>query len=279
MVVSLKELMEEAERESFAVPAFNITDTHNLLAVVQAAEEVGSPIILQIWRGVLEDRAGLLLIKLAFGAAKICRVPALVHLDHGESLEQIVKAIKLGFHSVMIDRSLDPYPENLRLTRAAAEIAHMAGLPIEGEIGHVGSAARPSTEDRLTDPDQAAEFARETNVDLLAVAVGTAHGIYKRRPQLDFERLKAIRSKTGLPLVLHGGSGTPCDQLRRAVELGVRKVNIATDLFVSAVEGMRRAVEREGWAISYHRLMGEGREAVKAKALEIMDALGSSGRT
>jgi fructose-bisphosphate aldolase class II len=235
----MKELLLDAQRNHYAVPGFNAFNMESLQAMIEVASDEQAPII------VMAEQRDLLyagldyiyyLMKAAQGGTKL---PAALHLDHGNDLEIIAKAIEIGFSSVMIDGSQLPYAENIKVTASVVEKARAKGVTVEAELGHVGGGgAEGSGASLLTDPAVVAEFVETTGVDALAVAIGTAHGVYTETPKLDFPRLKAIAQETDVPLVLHGGSGAPDDDLRQAIELGVCKINVGTDIrraFVSTI--------------------------------------------
>jgi fructose-bisphosphate aldolase class II len=231
-LVDMKVLLQKARREGYAVPAFNITDLQSIQVVVAVCEEENAPCLMEAAEPTLRTYGADYLVAMAEVAARRARVPVAFHLDHGKSFEVIMAGIRAGFTSVMIDASEKPFDENAAITKRIVDIAHACGVSVEAELGHVGVADHePTAEEKakfLTDPDEAARFVQLTQVDALAVAVGTAHGMYKYEPQLDLERLQAIAARVPLPLVLHGGSGTP--GLERTPPLGIAKINIFTDL-------------------------------------------------
>lgn len=226
-LITLREILPEARRAGTAIAAFNVGNLETLRAVVYAAEAEQRPIIIQMYQRLLDTDVSGPLVAGARWLAQRASVRIAVHLDHGARFEQISQAVAQGFTSAMLDGSALPLAENLDVTRRAAEVAHAAGLSLEGEIGHV---AFGGAEGALTDPDQAAEFATRTGVDALAVSIGTTHGYYKAAPKLDVDRAAAIAARVAVPLVLHGGSGTPEEAIREAIRRGgVAKVNIATE--------------------------------------------------
>jgi tagatose 1,6-diphosphate aldolase GatY/KbaY len=210
------------------------------------------------------------------------RVPAALHLDHGNEMEQVRECVEAGFTSVMLDCSTQSFEGNAAALRAVAELAHPRGITVEGEIGHVGRADGHAVEGQwaestLTDPEEAARYVEASGVDALAVSIGNAHGQYTRLPRLDFERLAAIRERVGVPLVLHGGSGTPPEDLRRAIPLGVAKVNVATEL-VQAVRGSllgQWQSDRNSWV---PMALTEAMGAMGGVAREWIRRVGAEGR-
>lgn len=250
MLVTMKSLLDVASAHGFAVAAPNIQNETTARAVIEAAEACNSPLIIDIAYFIPPDAPFL-------GAqakllAERSSVPIAINLDHGGSnhkdfepcLAEIMRCIQAGYTSVMLDRSSLPYDENVRQVRYIVELAHAAGVSVEAELGHVGSGDKYDVDGDtiLTEPEQAWRFIQETGVDCLAVSIGTAHGQYKGTPRLDFERLLAIKKATsGFPLVLHGGSGTGEENLRKICAMGINKVNINTDLFQAALRAVRSA--------------------------------------
>ena len=225
-LVNMKEMLVAARKSRKAVGAFNITNYEPAAAVLKAAEAENEPVIIQLYMRLFDtgkayDLCGMLQ-RLAFRA----KVPVALHLDHGNTVKQAKDALAWGYTSVMYDGSRSPYDENVKWTKFVADYAHALGATCEGEIGHVAQ----GDETALTDVDEAVSFAKATGVDALAVSIGTAHGYYKAEPKLDIPRCKAIADALpDTPLVLHGGSGTPLADVRRAIESGIAKVNIATE--------------------------------------------------
>ncbi|MBQ7182693.1 MAG: class II fructose-bisphosphate aldolase [Clostridia bacterium] len=237
MMTDLKEILALAERKNAAVPAFNCYNVESVMAVTRAARETGAPVIYQLYTRMMDTETGPYVAAAAKEGISQLKTPAALHLDHGAGLPQVIRALRMGASSVMIDASTQPLERNIAITREVVELCAEAKVYVEGELGHVGGTADEKLSD-LTDVDEAVRFAKETGVAALAVMVGTAHGVYKSAPKLDIARTAAIHLRTGLPLVLHGGSGVPDDQVRMAVEAGVRKMNFATDLvhtFLNAV--------------------------------------------
>ncbi|MDK2897721.1 MAG: fructose-bisphosphate aldolase, class [Candidatus Atribacteria bacterium] len=246
-LVSTRSVLEIAERKNFALPAFNVSNLEFMVWCLEQAQEMDYPIIVQI--APVEYRP--LDIKAMASALEALSqrysIPFSLHLDHAHEIKEVMEAIQSGFSSVMIDGSRLPFVENIKLTRSVVELAHMVGVSVEGEIGRVGGLegdehweTEGSPEDFLTTPEEAEGFVAETGVDSLAVAVGTRHGLYlDRPPKLDLDRIRAIKNRLSIPLVIHGGSGTPEDQLQAAVRLGIRKINFSTVLRVAFVDGLK----------------------------------------
>jgi ketose-bisphosphate aldolase len=234
----MKELLEKALKGGYAVPSFCVWNAESMDTVLSVCARLRSPVILmsgpcefQVLRpGLMAETAGVV--------ARGYDVPAALHVDHGDSLELIKEAVEAGYTSVMLDFSTRPFEENAAALRETVRIARPLGVTVEGEIGSVGKADSSTKEggasSTLTDPDEALRYAEATGVDALAVSIGNAHGIYTKLPQFDFERLARIHELLGIPLVLHGGSGTPDADLRRVISLGMVKVNVASE-FVNSV--------------------------------------------
>ena len=234
MLVNLKEILEIAERENIAIGMFNATGLDSLDAVIKAAEELNQPVIIAHAEvhNVYNDIS--LVGPAMIAAAQNAKVPVCVHLDHGVSLEMIYRALRLGFTSVMIDASHLPYEENLRVTKEVTEIAHAMGASVEAELGRLVTAEAGSNEkvdetlkaeDFYTNPEEARAFVEATGVDALAIAFGTSHGFYTQKPKLDFDVIKNVRAATGLPLVMHGGSGVSEEGFTTSIKNGIRKIN------------------------------------------------------
>ena len=236
MLVTLNEVLPKAQKEKYAVGLFNTIDMEMANGVLAAAENMKSPVIIGTAEillpfGGLEELAWLLR-----PMAERASVPVVLHFDHGLKEETVYKAIDLGFSSVMYDCSDKSFEENIKALREMTKYAHSKGVSVEAEIGHVGNAGCDGAADALTDPAEAKYFAEETGVDALAVAIGTAHGAYKSKPCLDFERLKKIREAVSVPLVLHGGSGLSEEDFKKTIEYGIAKVNIFTDVNCAAAK-------------------------------------------
>ncbi|GMG95463.1 class II fructose-bisphosphate aldolase [Tepidimicrobium xylanilyticum] len=229
-LVTTKEILVKARKEGYAVPAFNVTDMQSIQTVVKVCEEENAPCLLEATETTIDTYGAEYIAAIVKVAASEAKVPVALHLDHSYRYETFVKAIKAGFSSVMIDASQKPFDENVRITKEIVKLAHSVGVAVEAELGHVGQGSSDEEENKkmYTDPDEAAKFVELTNVDFLAVAIGTAHGLYKYEPKLDLDILKKISEKVSIPLVLHGGSGTP--GMEKTPPLGISKVNVFTDL-------------------------------------------------
>ncbi len=233
-LVGINQMLRDARQGAYAVPGFCVWNAEMIRTVLQAAAQHNAPVILMSGPGEFPLLPPAVLGRIARAEAEPLQIPVAIHLDHGNSLEMVAECLDAGFTSVMLDASGQPFAENIRLTSRAAEMARQAGADSEGEIGAIGRADDISVQgaraSMLTDPEQAAQFVAETNIDAVAVSIGNAHGIYAERPNLDFQRLSRISTLVDVPLVLHGGSGTPEQDIRRAISLGIAKVNVASAL-------------------------------------------------
>ena len=240
-LVTMTEMLQVARKEKRAIGAFNVANYETALAVLKAAEGEHSPVIIQVYDRLFQsdkaaDIAGTL-IRLALRSNQ----PIALHLDHGATLDHVAVALHAGYTSVMFDGSRLPYDENVAKTKLAVQLAHAAGCSAEGEIGHVAQGDKTS----LTSVEEAVSFAESTKVDALAVSIGTAHGYYKAEPKLDIARCKAIGDALPeLPLVLHGGSGTPLDAVRESIHCGIAKINIATEYMDTYLKSSRAELEK-----------------------------------
>ena len=242
MLTDLKTILDIGCKGGFAVPAFDVYNLETAYGVMQAAEEMSSPVIFQVYTRLFDTDLGKILMPSILKMADSMKVPAAVHLDHGAGDKEVDAAIENGATGVMIDASTLPMEENISIVRRTVEKAAKKNIGVEGELGHVGSAAKgDETGLQYTDVEDARSFAEETGVTALAVAVGTAHGHYKKAPVLAIDRIRDISQITGIPLVLHGGSGVPDDQIKAAIRAGIRKINFATDLCCAFINGIEKA--------------------------------------
>lgn len=239
-LVTMKEILLPARREKRAVGAFNIANYETARAVVQAAEAEKSPVIIQLYMRLFDSTKAFDLAGSLIRMAHRCNQPVALHLDHGDNVGQVKDALAWGYTSVMYDGSRLPFEENVRITRFCVEYAKAFGASVEGEIGHVAQGDETS----LTDVKEACEFAKQTGVDALAVSIGTAHGYYKATPKLDIRRCQEIAdSLPETPLVLHGGSATPLEDVRKSIQAGIAKINIATEFMDTYLKSTRRKLD------------------------------------
>ena len=304
MLVNNKDLMVPARKNGYAVGAFNVQNLESVQAVAEAATEEKSPAILQITPSVIKY-AGLPYISgLVKTAAQLAPVPLAMHLDHGEDFETASKCVEAGFSSVMIDGSFLKFEENVALTKRVVGIAHAKGVSVEAELGKLAGIEERSVEEKeaiLTDPDTAVEFVERAGVDALAVAIGTSHGAYKFKSEskLDIERLRVISERITIPLVLHGASsvpqwivekatkygasfggakGVPEDELKKAISLGIAKINIDTDLRLAFTATVREVLANSPKEFDPRKILGPAKDAMKEVAKSKMRLFGSSGK-
>lgn len=277
MLTNMIEILAKAQKEHYAVGLFNATDSDMLEAVIGAAEELRSPVIIGTAQVLLPYGELKLIAPSMIAAAKRAHVPVTVHFDHGLTFERCIEALKLGFTSIMYDGSAGNEADNLRDTAEIVRICHAFGASVEGEIGHVGMAAAGDGEirDMYTTPEEAIAFSEATGVDALAIAIGTAHGVYKAKPRLDIDRLKEIRAALDTPLVLHGGSGLSDNDFRNTIAAGITKVNIHTDLCLAGLEAMRAGIA-EG--LDYLALRQRKVDAIKAEVKKKLLLFGCAGK-
>ena len=231
---TLKEMLAKARREKYAVGGFDFCNAETAKAVFSATEKLRSPAMLIAAAAEVELCGIEDTVKIVRLVAESVNVPVCLHLDHTYDVETVCRAVDAGFSSVMIDASRFPFDKNIEMTKTVVQYAHNKGVSVEGELGAIGENKDAQHEgtgpQSLTDPKMAAEFVERTGIDALAVSIGNAHGMYATLPELDFDALKAIRDQVDIPLVLHGGSGTPLEQLQKAVALGICKVNVASEI-------------------------------------------------
>lgn len=264
MLVTSKEVLNNAKKGKYAIIAPDFIDLNSARVFVQTAEEMNRPIILS-YAQAHEDQLSLdEAAAIGKVLANSVKVPIVLHLDHGTDVETIKKAIDLGFTSVMIDASTENLEENIRRTKEVVDYAHPRGVVVEAEIGHVGSGYNyenhNNSDSIYTDVEEAKYFVKETNVDSLAVSIGTAHGLYKGEPSINFEVLHKLQEAISIPLVLHGGSGSGNDNLRRCAQEGISKINIFTDFMTAAYESIQKDKPKDYFEIK--RSADEGMKSV-----------------
>ncbi|MDO4941888.1 MAG: class II fructose-bisphosphate aldolase [Lachnospiraceae bacterium] len=249
MLVNSKELFQKAQKEHYAIPSANVLDMESMKAHVGVAEELGLPLIIGVAEGHLGPNMTLEDVALVGKKyAEEATIPVVLHLDHGMSVDTCKKAIDLGFTSVMIDASMKSFEENVATTKEVVEYAKAKDVSVEAEIGHVASNFDTNdTEALYTQPEEAKKFAEESGCDSLAISIGTAHGVYKAKaiPEISFDSLHAIHAATDVPLVLHGGSGSGDDNLNRCAKEGISKVNIYTDLYLAAMDSVKKTAPED----------------------------------
>ena len=277
MLANLYDVLPKAQAEHYAVGLFNTTDSDMLQAAIEAAEELRSPIIIGTAEVLLPYGELKLIAPSIIAAAKRATVPVVVHYDHGLTFERCMEALKLGFTSIMFDGSAGDVAQNMAETREMVKIAHAMSATVEGEIGHVGQASSgdEAAKDRYTTVQEAQEFLAATGVDALAIAIGTAHGAYKMKPELDLQRLREIRAAVDVPLVLHGGSGLSDDDFKNTVRDGIAKINIFTDMCVAGSQASAQALA-EGK--DYLEMRNARVAAIKETVMNKMRLFGSVGK-
>lgn len=275
MLVTLKGLLEDAKNKKQAVGAFNGTTLEGIRAIIGAAEELQRPVILQHAQShdTIIDLNEIAPLMLHY--ARSASVPVAVHLDHGSTFKRCMEAIRAGFTSVMYDASAKPFEQNLMETAEIVKAAHSVGVSVEAELGHVANINEDPGEDNIyTDPALAEEFVKRTGVDCLAVAFGTAHGLYVKQPRLDLSIVTQISEKTGIPLVMHGGSGVSGDNYRRAIKEGICKINYYTYMNTAGGNAARSFVKQSGEHLAYDCLTLAATEAMKQDVMAAMRIFG-----
>lgn len=279
MLVTSKELMLDAQKHGYAIGAFNVENMEMVMAVLAAAEETGSPVIMQTTPGTLKYAGLDFYFANVRAAAERTKIPVVCHLDHGNSFELACAAYRAGYTSIMIDGSKKPFEDNIALTRSVTQVCHAGNVPVEGELGKVGGKEddldNGTGENPYTDPDEAKEFVERTEVDSLAVGVGTSHGVYKGVPKVNVDVLSSIRNVVSIPLVLHGTSGVPDEQVRDCVSRGICKVNYATDLRIAFTRGVKAHMESHPADFDPKKYGIPGMEEVKKYVMQKMEVLGS----
>ncbi|MDP4098234.1 class II fructose-1,6-bisphosphate aldolase [Paenibacillus sp. P96] len=281
-LISSTKMLQTARREKYAIPAFNVHTLEMLQAVVEAAVETDSPLIIQTTVGTVKHLGPDYIAHAAKTAADRTDLPMALHLDHCTDFPTIIQCIRAGYTSVMIDASMFPFEENVKQTCKVMEIAQASGVNVEAELGKVGGVEDDIVVDErdalLADPEECALFIERTDVTTLAPAIGTAHGIYKGTPNIDFERIARIADRVEVPLVLHGGSGIPAEQIHQAVALGMAKVNIATELRIAFSDAIKGVFTEHPAENDPRKYMVPAKEAVKQLAMEKMRLCGSVGK-
>ena len=273
-------MLLDAQRAGYAVGAFNAENLEMVQAIVAAAEEARSPVIIQTTPSTLKYAPPEAFAGMARAIAERAAVPVALHLDHGDSFALCARCFRAGYSSIMIDGSKLPLDGNIALSRSVAEMCHASGIPVEAELGEVGGKedSTVSNGDHLTNPADAERFVSETGVDSLAVGIGTAHGVYKTAPHLDIGRLAEIRAAVSIPLVLHGASGLSDKDVRDCIARGICKVNFATELRQAFAGAVRKFFARDADAFDPKKFGKPAREAVREQVLLRMATCGSVGR-
>lgn len=279
-LVTPQELLLDAQKNKYAIGAFNIENMEMAQGVIAAAEELRAPVIMQTTPSTIRYASVDLYYANVWALAKSSFVPVVLHLDHGDSFALAMQAIRAGYTSVMFDGSAKPFEENIEITKRVVEAAGASGLAVEAELGKVGGKEDDLSvkRDEYTDPAQAKEFVERTGVSLLAIAIGTAHGVYSGTPVLDVNRLSEIRKIVDVPLVLHGASGLSEKDIRECIARGACKVNFATDLRIAFTDGMKSYLEKDPKAFDPKKFGKAGRENVIKATIEKMKICGCINR-
>lgn len=268
-LVSLKEVLSKAHEGNYAVGAFNVENMEMVQAVIDAAEQLNAPVIVQTTSSTLKYADPELFFATVNVMAKKATVPVVMHLDHGSSFDVARRAFEAGYTSVMIDGSKMEIEENVKLTASVVELCKGSGVSVEAELGSIGGKEdEVRGENIYTDAKEAAHFVRATNIDALAVAIGTAHGIYKSKPIIDLARLEEIRERVDVPLVLHGTSGVDDQIVRECIKRGICKVNYATELRIAFTNGVRRVLDSDADVYDPKKYLSDAREEVKKRVME-----------
>jgi tagatose 1,6-diphosphate aldolase GatY/KbaY len=275
-LVTSEKMLLDAQKNGYAVAAFNIENMEMAQAVTWGAEKLGAPVILQTTPSTLRYTGLNYYYAVAKAAAESVSVPVAIHLDHGDSFELAMQAFRQGYTSIMIDGSQRIFEENIALTKSVVDACKTSGIPVEAELGKVGGKEDDltSSAEGYTVPEEAAVFVERTGASTLAVGIGTAHGVYKSEPKLDVERLSAIRRLVSIPLVLHGASGLSDEAVRECIQRGICKVNFATELRIAFSNGVKQVLKETPDIFDPKKYMAAGREAVKRLVEEKILACG-----
>lgn len=281
-LVTTKEMLLKAQKEGYAVGAFNAENMEMVQAVIEAARELKAPVIIQTTPGTLNYASTEMFSAMVAAEAGKASVPVALHLDHGNSFELAAKAIKAGYTSIMIDGSKEKFENNVAISSEVVKMAHAMGIPVEAELGTVGGKednhSVSENEKSYTDPAEAEEFARLTQVDSLAVGIGNAHGFYKGVPQLKFDILEETKKRVSIPIVLHGASGIPDEDVKRATGLGICKVNFATELRDAYSKGLKGYLSANPDAFDPKKYGAAGRETVKQLVMHKIQVCNCAGK-
>lgn len=281
-IISTKYVLEKAQKGGYAVPAFNIHNLETLQVVVEAAAEMKSPVILAGTPGTYSYGGVENIVGIVEALSKEHNIPLSLHLDHHEDFDDIRYKVDAGIRSAMIDGSHLPFEENVELVKKVVELCHKNDVSVEAELGRLGGAEDDLVVDEkdtlYTNPKQALEFVERTGIDSLAVAIGTAHGLYKSEPKLDFERLEEIRSIVSIPLVLHGASGLPDEDIKRAISLGICKVNVATELKIAFSGALKEYFNENPDAEDPRKYMKPAKAAMKEVVKKVIRVCGSQDK-
>jgi ketose-bisphosphate aldolase len=284
MIVNVQELLAKAKEGGYAVGAFNTVNLETTRGILEAARERRSPVVIQMTEKTMDYAGGRAIFSLVKNLAECYfpEVPTGIHLDHGKSVEIVHRAVEIGFGSVMYDGSRKSYADNLAATKALVEFCHAKGVPVQAELGNVPYIGELSMQEidwdqYMTDPDQAEEFVRETGLDVLAVAIGNAHGFFTERPTPDYERLEAVAKRVSVPLVLHGASDWENGRVKEVIARGISCFNVDTATRLAFISRLVQSL-KDGDQTDLRKLMGEAKDAVKKAVMHKIDLFGSAGK-
>lgn len=277
MLVGFKDILAMAEKEGYCIPAFNVYNLETVKGVINAAEKLRSPVILQFYSRLVTSKVAEDVAPIVLDMARKATVPVCFHLDHGAGECEVVRSLRMGMTGIMIDASMEELESNIEKTKNVVRLCDYVGVGVEGELGHVGKAADgdEGVVTEYTHPDEAKRYVEETGVCALAIMVGTAHGRYKKAPVLDIQRIQEIKKVTDAALVLHGGSGVPDEQIQAAIQAGIRKMNFSTDLCYSFLDACR---ERDKSIVGIDLFMTEPIQRVQDFAEMKIKVLGANNR-
>lgn len=281
-LVSMNEFLPKAKAGKYAVGQFNMNNLEFAQAITQAATELKSPFIFGVSEGALKYMGIEYTVAIARAAAEKSGLPIALHLDHGSSFEVAMKCIHAGFTSIMFDGSHYPFEENVRLTKEIVRVAHAMGVSVEGELGTIGGTEDDLSVDEqdanLAKPEEAIRFYEETGVDALAIAVGTAHGMYVGEPNIRFDIIEEVSKAIPAPLVLHGGSGVPDEMIKKAIAAGIAKINVNTENQVACTAAIREILAKDSKVYDPRKYLGPGREAMVEVVKGKIELFGSAGK-
>jgi ketose-bisphosphate aldolase len=282
-IVTTKELLADAKARHYAVAAFNTNNLEYTQAILEAATEMKSPVIIEAAKSEIDYMNGFTFVAMVRTLSDKLPINVAIHLDHGPSYDEAVRCLNYGFSSVMYDGSRLNLDENIRNTQKVVEAAHACGVSVEGEIGVIGQAAdspegKKGESDALASPTECERFVKESGVDCFAAAIGNAHGLYTKKPKLDFDRLSDIERRTRVPLVLHGGTGIPLEDIKKAISLGVAKINFSTIMRQGYIETLRKTLEENPGDLDLMKLLTPSKLAMRAIAIQHLKMCGSDGK-
>ena len=285
-LVTTKEMLKKAQKERYAVGAFNANNMEIVQAIIETAEEEKAPVILQASQGAIKYAGLEIIVAMVKVLAEQASIPVALHLDHGTDYYQNIRCLRAGFTSLMFDGSKLPFEENVEMTKKVVEMAHACSLPVEGELGQIGTmgssdepgVALEKVKETMADPEEAAKFVELTEIDSLAAAVGTIHGCRTLFAKLDIPRIEKIRELTGVPLVLHGASGVNDEEVKKGIGAGICKINIDTRIRLKFTEKIREVLKINPEEIDPRKVLGPAKEAAKEVIRDRMRVFGSSGK-